>query len=69
MTLVGAGRGVCLVPAAAALHDRRRDVVYVPVTDAEPAVVSLAWPPDRSSPMVQTFVATAHEVVSASAAV
>ena len=67
MALVGAGRGVCLVPAAAAIHDPRPDVVYVPVTDAEPAVVSLTWPPDRSSPMVKAFIATAREVASASA--
>jgi DNA-binding transcriptional LysR family regulator len=66
MALVGAGRGVCLVPAAAALHDRRSDVVYVPVTDAEPAVVSLAWLPDRSSPTVKAFVATAREVATGS---
>ncbi len=67
ITLVGAGRGVCLMPEAAALHDRRSDVAYVPVTDAEPAVVSLAWAPDRSSPMVRAFVATAREVATASA--
>jgi DNA-binding transcriptional LysR family regulator len=67
MALVGAGRGVCLVPAAAALHDRRPDVVCVPVTDAEPAVVSLAWLPDRSFPTVKAFVATAREVASTSA--
>jgi DNA-binding transcriptional LysR family regulator len=67
MALVGAGRGVSLVPAAAALHDRRPDLAYVPVTDAEPAVVSLAWPPDRSSPTVKAFVATAREVATASA--
>ena len=69
MALVGAGRGVCLVPAAAALHERRADVVYVPVTDAEPAVVSLAWPPDRSSPTVKAFLTTAREVATASQAV
>jgi DNA-binding transcriptional LysR family regulator len=68
MALVGAGRGVCLVPAAAASHDPRPDVVYIPVTDAEPAVVSLAWPPDRSSPTVRAFLATAREVAGASAA-
>src|ERR1700751_5604223 len=67
MALVGAGKGVCLVPTAAALHDRRPDVVYVPVTDAEPAVVSLAWLPDRSSPILKAFVATACEVATASA--
>ena len=68
MALVGAGRGVCLVPAAAALHDRPPDVVCVPVTDAEPAVVSLAWPPDRSNPTVKAFVETAREVAATSGA-
>jgi DNA-binding transcriptional LysR family regulator len=67
MALVGAGRGVCLVPAAAAFHDQRPDVVYVPVTDAEPAVVSLAWLPDRSSSTIKAFVATARDVASTSA--
>jgi DNA-binding transcriptional LysR family regulator len=62
MALVGAGRGVCLLPAAAALHDPRPDVAYVPVSDAEPAVVSLAWLPDHSSPTLKAFIATAREV-------
>jgi DNA-binding transcriptional LysR family regulator len=66
MALVAAGRGVCLVPAAAALHDPRPDVLYVPVTDAEPAVVSLAWLPDRAGPSIRVFVATAREVATAS---
>jgi DNA-binding transcriptional LysR family regulator len=66
MALVGAGRGVCLVPATAALHDQRPDVVYVPVTDADPAVVSLAWLPDRSSTTVKAFIAAAREVATAS---
>jgi DNA-binding transcriptional LysR family regulator len=67
MALVGAGRGACLVPAAAALHDRRPDVVCVPVTDAEPAVVSLVWPADRSSTTIKALIATAREVAAASA--
>ncbi len=67
ITLVGAGRGVCLMPKAATLHDRRSDIAYVPVTDAEPAVVSLAWAPDRSSPTVRAFVTTAREVATAGA--
>jgi DNA-binding transcriptional LysR family regulator len=66
MALVGAGRGVCLLPAAAALHDPRPDVAYVPVTDADPAVVSLAWLPDRSSLTLNAFVATAREVARTS---
>jgi DNA-binding transcriptional LysR family regulator len=67
MTLVGAGRGVCLVPAAVALDDRRSDVAYVPLSDAEPAVVSMAWLPDRLSPTVRAFIATVREVAGTSA--
>jgi DNA-binding transcriptional LysR family regulator len=62
MALVGAGQGVCLVPAAAAMHDRRQDVAYVPVIDAEPAVVSLVWSSERCSPTLLEFVAIAREV-------
>jgi DNA-binding transcriptional LysR family regulator len=42
LALVAADRGVCLVPQAVASHYPRAGVTYVPVTDADPAVVSLA---------------------------
>ncbi len=45
LTLVAAGVGVCLVPSAVARHYPRSDIAYVPVSDAEPAVLSLAWRP------------------------
>jgi DNA-binding transcriptional LysR family regulator len=43
LTLVAAGRGVSLVPAAVAANHARPDVAYLPVVDAEPAVLSVAW--------------------------
>src|SRR5262249_29089703 len=42
LPLVAAGRGVCLVPATVAHDYPRDDVRYVEVSDADPAVVSIA---------------------------
>ena len=56
LTLVAVGRGVCLVPAAVARHYPRPDVAYVEVTDADPAVVSLAWPRGELRPIVGAFI-------------
>jgi len=62
LTLVAAGRGVGLVPAAVVRHYPRSDVVYVPVDDAEPAVVSLAWRPGSLTPPLETFIDTVREI-------
>jgi DNA-binding transcriptional LysR family regulator len=43
LTLVAAGRGVSLVPATVATSHTRPDIAYVPVVDAEAAVISVAW--------------------------
>jgi DNA-binding transcriptional LysR family regulator len=55
LTLVAAGKGVCLVPASVAQH-HRADVVYVEMSDADPAVVSLAWPRGGLRPIVAAFI-------------
>ena len=68
LSLVAAGRGVCLVPEAVALHERRAGISYVPVIGAEPALVSLAWDAEHSSPTLQEFVAVAREVAAAAPA-
>ena len=65
LTLVASGRGVSLVPASVARHYPRADVEYVEVSDADPAVVSLAWPRAPLRPVVQAFVDTARQVASA----
>ena len=64
LTLVAAGRGVCLVPSAVARHYPRSDVAYVPVSDAEPAVVSLAWRPGTLDAPLEEFIQTVHEVAA-----
>jgi DNA-binding transcriptional LysR family regulator len=65
LTLVAAGRGICLVPEPAARHYPRDDVADVEVSDAEPAVVSLAWAPGPRRPVVDAFVQTVREVAAA----
>jgi DNA-binding transcriptional LysR family regulator len=62
LTLVGAARGVCLVPSTVARHYPRNDVAYVPVVDAEPAVVSLAWRQNNASPALAAFIDTARSI-------
>jgi DNA-binding transcriptional LysR family regulator len=67
LTLVASGRGVCLVPAPVARHYPRADVSYVPVADAEPAVVSLAWARGSLRPVAEAFIELAREVAARAA--
>jgi DNA-binding transcriptional LysR family regulator len=62
LTLVGLGRGVCLVPEPVARDHPRQDVRYIVVTNAEPAVVSLAWTQETFRGEVSAFVETVREV-------
>jgi DNA-binding transcriptional LysR family regulator len=66
LTLVATGRGVSLVPSSVAEHYPRADVIYVPVSDAEPAIVSLAWPHGSIRPTVESFIETTRELASVS---
>src|SRR5215831_10620103 len=65
LTLVAAGRGIALVPEAVATQQLRANIVYLPVTDAEPAVVSLARRPGLTSPTVESFVSATRDVADA----
>ena len=64
LALVAAGRGVCLVPQAVEHHYPRTGVAYVSVTDADPAVVSLAWRPGTICPAVETFIEASRHVAA-----
>jgi DNA-binding transcriptional LysR family regulator len=64
LALVAAGRGLCLVPRAAAHDYPRAGVTYVPVTDADPAVVSLAWRPGPIGPVLKAFIEASRLVVA-----
>jgi DNA-binding transcriptional LysR family regulator len=68
LTLVATERGVCLVPAPVARHYPRADVTYVKVTDADPAVISLAWTRENLRPEVEAFIEVARRIADAYAA-
>jgi DNA-binding transcriptional LysR family regulator len=64
LALVAAGRGVCLVPRAVADHYPRASVTYVPVADADPAVVSLAWRRGPIAPAVAALIQASRRVAA-----
>jgi DNA-binding transcriptional LysR family regulator len=64
LALVAAGRGVCLLPSAVAQHHPRAGVRFVPITDADPAVVSLAWRPGPICPAVKAFIEASRHVAA-----
>ncbi|MEU5256648.1 LysR family transcriptional regulator [Streptomyces longwoodensis] len=53
---VAGGAGITLVPRSVAEQYARPDITYVPVPDAEPDEVLLAWDPSRATPLVAAFV-------------
>jgi DNA-binding transcriptional LysR family regulator len=53
---VVAGQGITLVPESVAQQYSRPDITYVPVLDADPDQVFLAWEANRKSPLVEAFV-------------
>lgn len=65
MTLVAGGRGVCVMPVVNAALFPRPGVAYVPVEDAEPALVSLAWRYGSETPLLQAFIAEVRRTARA----
>lgn len=55
--LVAAGTGYAIVPHSVARLHRRKDVVAIPVADAEATQISLVWRRDRDDADIQEFVA------------
>jgi DNA-binding transcriptional LysR family regulator len=64
LTLVAAGRGVCLVPESVARDSPRADVAYLEVSDADPAVVSLARAPGSRRAVVDAFTQIVRDVAA-----
>ena len=50
------GAGVLLVPQSVARSNSRRDLVYRPVTDAEPTTIALAWLADNPHELIEEFI-------------
>ncbi|GGJ32603.1 LysR family transcriptional regulator [Streptomyces brasiliensis] len=58
---VAAGTGITLVPTSIAEQYSRPDIAYVPVSDAEPDQVFLAWEEGRRSPLITAFAKIAQD--------
>ncbi|MEV6479499.1 LysR substrate-binding domain-containing protein [Streptomyces sp. NPDC051576] len=58
--VVASGAGITLVPASVAEQYSRPDITYVPVTDAAPDEVILAWEAARRSPLITAFTRAAQ---------
>lgn len=56
LELVAAGVGVVVVPQSLARLHHRRDLTYRTLLDAPTSTVHLAWPSDRTTDDVETFV-------------
>jgi DNA-binding transcriptional LysR family regulator len=68
ISLVSAGIGIALVPAAAK-HVIERDVIYRPLAEREAVDLVLAYREDEVSPIVKNFVAVVREVVRRNASI
>ncbi|RLK48091.1 LysR family substrate-binding domain-containing protein [Microbacterium telephonicum] len=53
---VATGVGVVIVPMSLARLHHRKDVEYRPLADGPVSGVALAWPTDRTTPLVEAFI-------------
>jgi DNA-binding transcriptional LysR family regulator len=68
LTLVAAGQGVSLVPGPVVGRYPRDDVRYIPVEDAEAAVVSIAHLASGQRPIIESFIETARRLAATATA-
>ncbi|MFD9700088.1 LysR family transcriptional regulator [Lentzea sp. NPDC059081] len=61
-TMIEVGDTVWVVPEWVADRFPRPGTAFLPVVDAEPATLAVAWPAESRSPAVAAFVRTAQEV-------
>jgi DNA-binding transcriptional LysR family regulator len=59
---VAEGAAICFAPQSMAAYYARPDLVWVPLTDAEPLRVALAWRAFDDSPLVRGFVEVVREL-------
>ncbi|MQY08050.1 LysR family transcriptional regulator [Actinomadura macrotermitis] len=55
---VAAGAAICFAPSSMADYYTRPGLAWIPLTDAEPLRVALAWPEDAAGPLVLAFAET-----------
>jgi hypothetical protein len=61
---VASGHGIIVLPLSATKHYTRPDVIYVPVSDAEPDEVLLACEASRRSRLISAFIRAARAVAA-----
>ncbi|GAB2998904.1 LysR family substrate-binding domain-containing protein [Amycolatopsis acidiphila] len=54
--LVAAGVGLLVVPQSLARLHHRRDLTYLPVTDAPQSRVALSWPEEETTDLMEQFI-------------
>lgn len=59
---VAGGAAVCFAPRSMARYYARPDIVWLPLTDADPLRVALAWPEGGDTPLVRAFAEVVREV-------
>ena len=60
---VAAGHGIAITGASTSFFFRRDDVVYVPITDVEPFLISLAWRQDQETSASRAFVSVTRSIL------
>jgi hypothetical protein len=60
LEMIAVGQAIGLLPISFTLRNVRPDVVYVPVPDAEPYTMVVAWKPGNPSPWVTRYVEAAR---------
>ncbi|GGN23431.1 LysR family transcriptional regulator [Lentzea pudingi] len=64
LEVVGLGQAVALIPRTVAQRNPRTDIVYLPVEDASPYLMSIVWPAGSRSPAIREFVRVAIELTA-----
>jgi DNA-binding transcriptional LysR family regulator len=64
LEVVALGQAVALLPVSFAAANQRADLVFRPVTDAPPYLISAIWPAGSRNTAVAAFVRTATEVTA-----
>ena len=63
LEFVASGEGIIVLPQSATIHYTRPDITYVPLSDAEPDEVLLAWPSSRRSQLLTIFIDSAKSAI------
>jgi LysR family transcriptional regulator, benzoate and cis,cis-muconate-responsive activator of ben and cat genes len=64
LQLIELGRAVAVLPASIRLRATRPTLAFVPVPDAEPTTLVLAWPPTAKSHPLADLISTAADVAA-----